>query len=85
MTNPRIDTVINFLAAQMDGCAVPPSNSAAMRELSGAIQSLHQHDSTPELRELGLRALGLAIDRGRSGIAAEATLRAFIAPGGNHA
>ena len=83
--NPNIKIVIDFLGAQLDGEVCPPHNSVAMRDLAGAIRELHTHNSTLELRELGLHALGLAIARGRSGIAAEATLRAFIAPGGDHA
>ena len=84
ITNPQIKTIIDFIASQMDGEQPPVTDSADSMALQGAIRKLHDHASTWELRELGLRALGLVIYRLSSTYEAERTLRNFLT-GGDHA
>ena len=85
ITNPQIKTIVEFIARQMDGDQVPASNSEEMRDLTEAVSAIQGHGSTLELRELGLHAVRAVIDRVRSNLAAEKTLREFIQPGGDHA
>ena len=85
ITNPQIKTIIDFIARQMDGDQVPTSNSAELRDLTAAVDTIQTHGSTAELRELGLHAVRAVIDRVRSNLAAEKALREFIQPGGDHA
>lgn len=82
--NANIKTIVDFLNDRMDGEAVPLSNSVELQALGCAISELQRYNSKQELQELGLRVLGACIDRVRSNIAAEQTLRAFIQPGGGH-
>lgn len=81
MTNStHIDTIINFLAAQMDGEQVPPAGSAAFDQVSAAVgTSLKSSDK--DLQVLALRAVGAVIARVQGSIAAERALHEFIQPG----
>lgn len=83
-TNPNIKTIISFITAQMDGEPVPATGSAAFKQVEDAIRELQKHQSGQELQILALRTIGAVIDRVRSNIHAEKTLRQFI-QGGNHA
>lgn len=83
-TNPNINAVIEFIAHQMDGDQPPASGSADLALLEQAIRSIHEHASTQELRELGLRALRTVIDRVGSNLEAQRTLRNYLT-GGDHA
>ncbi len=76
------DTLIDFLTRQMDGEQPPPTGSAAERLISSAIEAIHKDASDRTLNTLALRTIGVLIDRMRSSIAAEITLRNFIQPGG---
>ncbi len=76
------DTLIDFLTRQMDGEQPPPTGSAAERLIASAIEAIHKDASDEILGQLALRTVGLVIDRMRSNIAAEITLRNFIQPGG---
>jgi hypothetical protein len=80
----HINVIIEFLAAQMDGEQVPPTGSAALDRLSEAVAAINKTPSDPVLQELALRTLGAVIDRVRSGIGAEQTLRAFLTGGDRH-
>ena len=82
--NPDIRTVIDFVYSQMDGAAVPPQGTSEEQALSSAVGNLLRHKSPREQEFLGLALLNAVIDRMRSNIAAEQTLRAFIQPGGGH-
>ena len=76
--NPSINHIITFLTALTDGDQPPASGSADSKALEETIRKLHDHASTLELRELGLRALGIVIYRLSSNYEAERTLRNFI-------
>lgn len=82
--NPNIETIISFITAQMDGESVPATGSAALNRLERAVAELLKHQSGAELQILGTHTIGAVIDRVRSGIGAEQTLRAFIQPGDRH-
>lgn len=82
--NTDIRTVVEFIARQMDGDQVPPSNSAELSRLAASVGALQGHASTLELRELGLHAIGAVIARVRAALGAEKALRDFIQPGGGH-
>lgn len=79
----HIETITAFIAGQMDGDQVPPSNSAALKRLSEAVQSLHARASDKDWQILGIQALGAVIARTRSSLDAESTLHAFLRKGGN--
>ncbi|MDW5441979.1 hypothetical protein [Polaromonas sp. SM01] len=79
----NIDTLISFVASQMDGEQVPPASSAAFNQISEAVGAV-QRGSDKELQALGLRVMGAIIDRVRANIAAEKALHTFIT-GGDHA
>ncbi len=79
--NPSINHIITFLTALTDGDQPPASGSADSKALEETIRKLHDHASTLELRELGLRALGIVIYRLSSNYEAERTLRNFITGG----
>lgn len=82
MTSSKdIDTIINFLAAQMDGEQVPPTGSAAFNKISVAVGTL-QKSSDTDLQVLALRTIGAVIAKVQSSITAEQALREFIHPGG---
>ena len=83
--NPNIRAIVEFIARQMDGEQVPPSNSAELASLAASVGAIQAHASTPELRELGLHAIGAFIARVRAAMGAEKALRDFIQPGGDHA
>ena len=83
--NPNIRAIFVFIARQMDGEQVPPSNSAELASLAASVGAIQAHASTPELRELGLHAIGAVIARVRAAMGAEKALRDFIQPGGDHA
>ena len=74
----HIDEIIEFLTAQLDGEQPPPLGSKALARLSEAVGTIQQKATGTELQMLGLRALGVVIDRVRSGIGAAEALRAFI-------
>ena len=81
MTTPtHIDTLINFLAAQMDGEQVPPAGTAAFEQISAAIGASHQ-SSDKDLQVFALRVVGAVIARVQGSIAAERALHEFIQPG----
>ena len=84
ITNPQIKIITDFIASQMGGDQVPTSNSAELRDLTAAVDTIHTHGSTAELRELGVRTLRAVIDRVFSNLEAERTLRNFLT-GGDHA
>lgn len=77
----HIETLVDFIARQMDGEQVPPTGSIALGRLASAISAMQTKATPDELQTLGLRAIGVVIDRARSSIAAEETLRNFIQPG----
>lgn len=78
----HIENIVAFIAAQMDGEPVAPAGSAALNQLSAAVEAL-QAGSDGDLQVLALRTIRAVIDRVRSNIAAEQTLHAFIR-GGDH-
>ena len=81
----HIETIVNFVACQMDGEQVPPHNSAALVRLNEAIAAIHKNPSDPMLAILALSILGAVIHRVGAGLKAEQTLHAFIRPGDHHA
>lgn len=78
MTNPDIQTIIDFVRSQMDGCAVPPQGTSEEQALSSAVGNLLRHKSPREQEFLGLELLNAVIDRMRGNIAAEQVLQRFI-------
>lgn len=76
----HIENLVSFIAAQMDGEPVAPAGSAAISQLSAAVQAL-QAAPDSDLQVLALRTIGAVVDRVRSNIAAEQTLHAFIRGG----
>lgn len=83
-TNQAINTIVEFITHQMDGDRPPPSGSADLMALEQAIEAIHEHATELNLQELGLRAVGTVIDRVRSNLKAEQTLRNYLT-GGDHA
>lgn len=81
MNTTDIDTLIQFIASQMDGEQAPPAGTTGEQRIASAIGSIQKRASDKELINLGLKAMGLAIDRMGSSIAAQAALMQFIAPG----
>lgn len=71
----HIDTLIDFIASQMDGGQVPPAGSADLNRLAAAIAAIQANPSDHDLQTIGLRVIGAVIDRVRSGIATESALR----------
>lgn len=82
--NQDVQTIADFIREQMDGQQVPPDGSKALEQLTQAVGNLLRHNSTRELEFLGSTLLGVVIERARSSVAAQATLKAFIRPGGGH-
>lgn len=78
----HIETITAFIADQMSGGQVPPSNSVTMLQLSAAVAALQKSGTNADWQLLGASTLGAVIDHVRSGIGAEATLHAFLR-GGN--
>ena len=78
MTNPDIQTIIDFVRSQMDGSAVPPQGTSEEQALSSAVGNLLRHKSPREQEFLGLELLNAVIDRMRGNIAAEQALQRFI-------
>lgn len=78
MTNPDIQTIINFVRSQMDGAAVPPQGTSEEQALSSAVGTLLRHKSPRDQEFLGLALLDAVIDRMRGNIAAEQALQRFI-------
>ena len=78
MTNPDIQTIINFVRSQMDGAAVPPQGTSEEQALSSAVGNLLRHKSPRDQEFLGLALLDAVIDRMRGNIAAEQALQRFI-------
>ena len=83
--NPSINHIITFLTDLTDGGQPPAAGSADSNALEETIRKIHDHASTWELRELGLRALGIVRHRWSSNYEAERTLRNFITGGDRHA
>ncbi|MEZ5607469.1 MAG: hypothetical protein R3E52_10145 [Burkholderiaceae bacterium] len=80
--NANIKTIIDFLNDRMDGeklCLYQTASS--FKRWATQFPSTATVAPKQELQELGLRVLGVCIDRVRSNIATEQTLRAFIQPG----
>ena len=82
-TAKHIETITNFIAAQMDGEQVPPSKSADLARLKQAVQALHANAKDKDWQVLGLKALGAVISRTRAAITAEETLHAYLRGNGH--
>ena len=80
----NIQTIVDFIAGQMDSEPVPPSGSAGLTALENAVRSIQKHQSSQELQTLANHVVGAVIDRVRSNIAAQQTLQQFL-QGGDHA
>lgn len=78
----HIDTFTAFVADQMDGAQVPPHNSKELNRLSEAVTAI-QKGGDHDLQIMALRVMNAVIDRVRSGIGAEQTLRTFLTGGEN--
>ncbi|MDO8248944.1 MAG: hypothetical protein Q7T78_04405 [Rhodoferax sp.] len=79
--NTNIETLIAFIASQMDGAAVPATGSAELNRLERAVAELLKHQSGAELQILGTHTISAVIDRVSSNISAEKTLRQFLQGG----
>ncbi len=79
----HIDTITNFLASQMEGDQVPPSNNTTMLQLTDAVAAMQKSATSADWQLLGVRTVGAVIDHVRAGIGAESALHAFLR-GGSH-
>lgn len=81
-TATHIDSLIQFIAGQMDGEQLPAHDSPELRRLSEAVAALHQA-SDSDMSLLGTRTVGIVIDRVLSNLAAEAALHSLSQYGGD--
>jgi len=84
MNTTDTDTLIDFISRQMDGEQAPPAGTAEEQRIADAVRAIQRRASDKELINLGLKAMGIVIDRMRSGIAAQDALMRFVAPGDRH-
>jgi hypothetical protein len=73
--NPHVETIVRALADLLDGQPVPPQDSTPTYELSEAIRALQADNSPRDYEMIGLKALGLVINRCIAGFATHDALR----------